>query len=253
MSLINSGRPTLFEFTPLIDTDQEIVSKPQNSRKKLLGIPITKLTKKEIARLKTKVCHEVIYLRKGLEARVRLHDIVFLSDGEMGPVTKIFADGLFCIGKRKVLFKLKDIAINITLIQDYEQNLNSRNRFWYASTSVEVFSNSQGRWCPGKIEKVFQLKSADPLVAHTEKWYSLSYKINGQTKYKQLPWHSRFLRSPKAKLNHKFCERRLSSAEAHTDDDTTTGSEIACDDSAHSEFHESPSFTVSSMHNSIFE
>lgn len=187
MSNHSELRRTLFQFSPLIDDDQDIVSESKKRRKKHLGTSIKKLSPKEIARLKDKVCHEVVYLRKGLEARVRLHDIVFLSNGEMGPVTKLFADGLFCIGKRKVLFKLKDIQINISIVQEYEQAMNDRNRFWYASTEVEVFSNSQQRWCPGKIDKVFQLKSEDPLVAHTEKWYSLCYKIKGQTKYKQVP------------------------------------------------------------------
>lgn len=104
-------------------------------------------------------------------------------------------NGVFTLGHNPIFYHVQDIYQNLSIINPEEQNLMDRNRFWYKDTKIQVFSRSNSEWCVGRIEKVFYLKSSDPLDAHDTKWYSVSYLSSGKRKYKQLVWHSEDIRA----------------------------------------------------------
>jgi len=176
-----------FLFTTLVDTDQDVIPFKRRKRRRALGTSFKSLSNREKVRLSERVCDEVRYTQSGIPTRLCIQDIVILKDGEIEPVLKIFSDGRFCVRKLKVLYFLKDIAINLSHVNAYEQELLDRNRYWYQKTQVQVYSNTYQDWFDGVIEKVFYIESEDKLVAHPEKWFALSYNVDGMMKYKQLP------------------------------------------------------------------
>lgn len=196
-----------FTFTTLVDDDRELVQSRQRKRKRM-GLPFKNISADTRAELKKLQCDEIRYTWKGENSCLSKQDIVILKNGEFGTVSKLFSNGNFIISKQKAIYNLKDISMNISIIYDYEQDLMDRNRYWCEDQAVEVFSQSTQTWCSGKIMKVFHLKTKDPLDVHPEKWYSLSYTIDGKTKYKQLQWHSADLRSVLTIEKTRECEDR---------------------------------------------
>lgn len=203
-----------FLFTTLVDTDKDVIPFKRRKRRRAIGTSFKSLSNREKVRLSERACDEVRYTQNGIPTRLCIHDIVILKDGEIEPVVKIFSDGRFCVRKRKVLYFLKDIAINLSHVNTYEQGLLDRNRYWYKKTQVQVYSNTYQDWFDGVIEKVFYIESEDKLVAHPEKWFALSYNVDGMIKYKQLPWHSVSLRALDLVNRMQSCEDQSLSSDA---------------------------------------
>lgn len=182
-------------FTTLVADEGPLVVVRKGNKYKKIGTKFKRMKPQELLDLKLKeTCDQLDYVKNKYPTQLSKEDIVVLKDGDMGPVTKIFVDGTFCLASRAVLYQLKDIACNISIIHPYEQQLNDRNRFWYAKTEVEVYSKSKNKWFLGCIDEVFLLKSEDASIVHPEKWFAVSYSVEGKTQYKQLPWSSQDLR-----------------------------------------------------------
>jgi len=182
------------DFNCIVDTDTDILhraGKRKRDRKKktILGRRFETFTSSELRALNNKACRELQYTIDGEERKLCLHDVIILRNADLGPVTKVFSNGNFCLAKKKVLYSLKDIHINLSIVSESEQSLLDRNRFWYSGTHLEVYSRSRQCWYPGTIDKLFYLKPKDD-VAHPEKWYAVSYHVDGKKQHKQLPWHS---------------------------------------------------------------
>jgi len=238
-----------FTFTTLIDTDDQILSFKRRKRKRLLGTSFKLFSPNERKQLMKAKCDEIKYTANGIQTKLATQDIVVLKNGDIQPVTRIFQDGRFCLRKQRAIFNLRDIAVNLSIVNDHEQDLMDRNRYWCEGFPVQVYSQTSQSWCDGKIEKVFYIEPEDELVVHADKWYSLSYMVNGNCKYKQLPWHSRDIRAVvSAALSQKEKKASCSSFDENS----------ACSDSL-LDFGSSPSSatssvsTASSFRNSIFE
>lgn len=234
-------------FTTLVADERPLVVVKKGNKCRKIGTKFKRMKPQELLDLKLKeTCDQLDYVKNGIPTQLSKEDIVILKDGDMGPVTKIFVDGTFCLASRAVLYQLKDIACNISIIHPYEQQLNDRNRFWYAKTEVEVYSKSRNKWFLGRIDEVFLLKSEDASIVHPEKWFAVSYSVEGKTQYKQLPWSSQDLR-PVAVTD---IETVPSSANSSCNSDDSILND--CESSCSSRSFETAT-THSSFRNSCFE
>lgn len=235
-------------FTTLVADEGPLIVVKKGSKHRKVGTKFKRMKPQELMELKRKEsCDQLDYVKNKHPTQLSKEDIVVLKDGDMGPVTKIFVDGTFCLASRAVLYQLKDIAYNISIIHPYEQQLNDRNRFWYAKTEVEVYSKSRNKWFLGSIDQVFLLKSKDASIVHPEKWFAVSYSVEGKMQYKQLPWSSRDLR-PVAGTDIDTVPSSVNSSACGSDDSILDD----CDGSCSSHSYETAT-THSSFRNSCFE
>jgi len=134
-------------------------------------------------------------------------DVVLMDNGDIGAAITLYENGMFVLydlGTLRELRNVFDIKKNLSVMSETELKHIHRLREWKKGTPVEVFSSTFDCWCQGEIMAVIELESEDERIAHRMQWFQLKYFIHtkGVHKYKQLPWHSKYLRQPKQVLRY---------------------------------------------------
>jgi len=153
-------------------------------------------------------------------------DVVLMDTGDIGAATTLYQNGMFVLydlGTVRELRNVFDIKKNLSVMTETEMKQIHRLREWKKGTSVEVFSQTFDCWCQGVIMAVIELESEDERIAHRTQWFQLKYFIPEKSvhKYKQLPWHSKYLRQPKKVLRVRYsdsCSSTSSSLDIVTPD-----------------------------------
>lgn len=129
-------------------------------------------------------------------------DVVLMTNGDIGAAITLYENGMFVLydlGTVRELRNVFDIQKNLSILSETDLKHMHRLRDWEKGTPVEVFSLSFDCWCQGEIMAVIELENEDESIAHRMQWFQLKYFIPDKNiyKYKQLPWHSKYLRQPK--------------------------------------------------------